>query len=195
VRAKTILTAAIVLFAFSSGAVAADEYKFDAAHTNIGFGVKHMVLSTVKGKFTDFEGQVMYDPNDIGKSSVSVTIRTASVETGNSKRDSDLRGKGFFTAEEYPTMKFESTKIEKKGDGYVAHGNLTIRGVTKKVELPFELAGPIEDPWGNTRIGVTGGLTINRKDYGLSYDNKIADGSLVVADEVDIMIEAEFVKK
>ena len=194
-KKSTLLVIAGLLTALAGSALAADEYAIDATHTNIGFGVKHMVVSTVKGNFKEFSGAIMLDEADMAKSSVKVTIKAASIDTNNQKRDDHLRSDEFLDAENYPEITFESRKIAKKGDGFVATGTLTIHGVSKEVSIPFELAGPIEDPWGNIRVGIAGELTINRRDYGLSWDNKLADGGLVVADDIKIELNIEAVRQ
>ena len=119
------------------------------------------------------------------KSKVSVTIKVASIDTKNEKRDGHLKSDEFFDAAKYPDIKFESTKIEKTKNGFVAHGDLTMRGVTKKVELPFEIAGIIQDPWGNTRMGLEASLEVNRKDWNINWSQTMDNGGLVVADNVD----------
>ena len=190
---KALIIAMGLVVALSSGAVAADKYMVDAGHSTVGFGVKHMVVTTVKGKFNTFSGEVMFDPA-MKESSVMVTIDAASIDTGDEKRDGHLTSEDFLLAEKYPNIEFVSKKITQRGEGFVAHGQLTIRDVTKDVEIPFELAGPIEDPWGNMRFGISGTLEINRKEYGLAFDNKLANGGLIVGDEVKIELDIEFIK-
>jgi polyisoprenoid-binding protein YceI len=192
-RRVLILTAVIVAM-FAVAASAADKYMVDSGHSTVEFGVKHMVVTTVKGKFGEYAGHAMFDQDDPTKSTVEVTIKTASVDTDHGDRDDHLRGDDFFSAEKYPEIHFKSTKIVKDGDDYVAHGKLTIRDVTKDVEIEFELNGPIVDPWGNSRIGIEGELKLNRKEYGLAFDNTLANGGLVVGDEVKIELNIEFVK-
>lgn len=192
-KRATLLTVAMIA-AFAATASAADKYMVDAGHSSVGFGVKHMVVTTVRGSFTEYEGHAMIDLDDVTKSTVEVTIKTASVNTGHGDRDDHLRSDEFFSAEEFPDMKFVSTKIEKDDDAYILHGKLTIRDVTKDVAIEFEMSGPIEDPWGNQRVGIAGELKLNRKDYGLAFDNKLANGGLVVGDDVKITLDIEFVK-
>lgn len=185
------------LFAFLivGSLFAADIYVPDPAHSNVGFSAKHLVISTVSGKFKDFNATIQFDPADPSKSSFEGTIKTASIDTGNADRDTHLKSPDFFDAEKHPEITFKSSKIEKSGDGYVATGMLTMRGVSKEIKLPFTLSGPVKDPWGNDRIGISASTTINRQDYGVSYSRKMDTGGLVVSDEIKIQIDAEATKK
>lgn len=194
---KRWLTLGIVLLvgaAFTSGAFAADVYKLDAAHTRVGFMVRHLVISKVRGEFNDYNATIHFDPNDVTKSFMEGTIQVASVDTGNAKRDKHLRSSDFFKAEVYPTITFKSTRVEKKGDGYVMVGDFTIRGVTKEISLPFSITEVITHSK-KTRFGFEAALEINRQDYGIAY-SKIADtGGLVVSDKVRIEIDGEAIKQ
>lgn len=183
----------IGLFAF--GARSAQEYTIDAAHSEVGFSVKHMVVATVRGNFTEFSGKIMYDENDISNSSVEGVIKTTSINTGNSKRDEHLRNSDFFDAANHPEILFKTKKVEKKGDGFVAIGDLTMRGVTKEVALDFEITGKITDPWGNERAGLEARGVINRQDFGISWNNALDNGGVVVSNEVKLLIQAELIKK
>lgn len=187
---KTLVTA-FVLFVFAGAAFAGEKFEIDASHSNVGFTVRHMVVAKVSGSFKKFSGTIIYDEQDISKSSVSVTIKTASVDTDNERRDGHLRSGDFFNATTDSIITFASKKIEKRGEGFVALGDFTLRGVTKQIELPFTILGKIKDPWGNTRLGIEASISINRFDYGVKWDNKIADGNLVVSDKVDITLTIE----
>lgn len=195
-RLHRLALAGLALAALVPPAVAADTFTFDTSHTTVGFAVKHMVISTVKGRFNDFSGTIMYDPQDVTKSSVEVTIKTASVDTGNADRDKHLRSADFFDAEKYPEITFKSTRVEKRGNGYVAHGPLTMHGVTKEVELPFTVTGVINDPWGNIRLGAeVEPVKVNRQDFGVSWSKALDSGGLVVSDDVALELSVEAVKK
>jgi len=171
-------------------ALAADEFKIDPVHSTVAFSVKHMVVNTVHGRFNDYNGSILLDEKDPSKSSVDVTIKTASINTDNSQRDGHLKSPDFLDAQKYPEITFKSTSVEKKGDGFVAHGTLTIRGVSKNVDLPFKLNGPINA--GNaTLLGAEASLTINRQDYGVSWSKTLDGGSLVVSNDVKIDINVE----
>jgi polyisoprenoid-binding protein YceI len=183
------------LAAFAATGTAADKYSADPAHSSIGFAVKHMVVSKVKGYFNDYTVDIVYDDKDITKSSVVVAIKTASIDTKQAKRDDHLRSPDFFDAAKFPEITFKSKRIEKSGDGYAAVGDLTMRGVTKEITLPFTFAGVVTDPYGNTRLGLSGGTKINRQDYGVSWSKSLDNGGLVVSDDVEIEVEIEAVKE
>jgi polyisoprenoid-binding protein YceI len=193
---KTVLrSAAAVLVGFLAvTSWAAEEYKIDRAHSSVGFAVRHMVVSKVKGEFNEWSGTILYDDKNIYKSSVEVTIKTASVDTKDVKRDEHLRSADFFDVEKQPEIIFKSKRIEKSDDGYVAVGDLTLRGVTKEIQISFEIAGMITDPYGNTRMGLSASTKINRQDFGVSWSKTLDTGGLVVSDDVDIEIEIEAVK-
>ena len=192
-RYPRIILAVLTAMCFVSSASAADKYKIDAVHSSIGFSVKHMLVTNVKGSFADFSGEIMLDTEDMTKSSVNVTIKTASISTNNERRDGHLKSADFFDVEGHADLTFRSSRIEKKGDGYVAYGALTMRGVTKEIELPFTLTGPIKIG-DRSHLGVEGGLTINRQDYGVSYTGKILDiGGVAVGNEVKIELNIEAV--
>lgn len=180
----------LAILALASSAWAADEYKIDPVHSKVGFAVKHMAISTVEGRFTDFNGSIVYDDKDPSKSSVSVAIKTSSVNTDNNTRDNDLRSANFFESEKYPEMTFKSKSVEKKGNGYVAHGTLTIKSVSKDVDLVFTLSGPIDTGRGKA-MGADAGLNINRQDYGLTWSRSLPGGELIVSNDVTINIHVE----
>jgi polyisoprenoid-binding protein YceI len=174
----------------AGSAFAADEYKIDPVHSRVGFAVKHMVVNTVHGRFTDYNGSILLDDKDASKSSVNVTIKTASINTDNTGRDTDLRSANFLDVEKFPEITFKSKAVEKKADGFVAHGTLTIRGVSKDVDMPFTLSGPIDTGRGKL-LGAEAGLTINRQDYGVAWSRSLAGGELIVANDVKIEINVE----
>ena len=175
------------LVGLSAPAFAAEPYQLDPAHSQVGFKVRHMAVSTVRGDFKDFNIDLTVDEDNLAASSIDVRIAADSIFTDNEQRDNHLRSSDFLAVDEHPEIVFKSKSITAQGGGeFVATGDLTIRGVTKEVELPFSLGGPIADPWGNMRLGAEGGLTINRKDYGVSWSQLLDNGGLVVADNVDI---------
>ena len=191
---RYIYSVALVVFIIA-GVQAADKYVADKAHTNIGFTVKHMVITTVPGKFNDYMIDFIFDANDLNKSSIKVTIKTASINTDDEKRDEHLRSADFFDAAKYPEITFVSSSIMKKGNDYVAKGTLTMRGVSKEIELPFRILGPVQDPWGNTKMGVEASLTVDRQDYGISWSKSLDTGGLVVSDDVNIKLDVELQKE
>ncbi len=189
-RIRNFLGLLLGVMAIGSSAFAADEFKIDPVHSTVGFNVKHMMVSTVHGRFNDFSGQIVYDDKDPSKSSVKVAIKAASVNTDNTARDNDLRSTNFLDVEKFPEITFQSKSVEKKGDGYVAHGTLTIRGVAKDVDLPFTLNGPLATPRGKL-LGADAGLTINRMDYGVSWSRALDGGGVVVSNDVKIELNVE----
>ena len=192
---KKQLTAVILGLLLAGTALSADRYQIDPVHSSIAFSVRHMVINKVKGNFKEFSGTIYYDENDITQSSVEVTIKTASINTENPKRDAHLRSPDFFDAANYPEITFRSKRIVKEGDHYVAIGDLTMRGVTREIRIPFEITGKVTDPWGNTRFGVEASLTLNRHDYGISWSKTLDNGGLVVGNEVKIELNIEAVKQ
>src|SRR5438067_3478808 len=177
------------LLVLSSFALAADEYQIDPAHSSATFTVKHMVISNVPGRFGSVTGTIVYDENNLANSSVNAVIKTATINTGNESRDKDLKSANFFDVEKYPEITFKSKKIEKRGDQLVALGTLTMKDVSKDIELPFELA-TLKSARG-TRLGVTASTKVNRQDYHINYNRTLDNGGLVVANDVKIEISVE----
>ena len=175
----------LALVAIGGSALAADEYKIDPSHSSVNFAVTHATVSIVTGRFNAFEGKVQFDDKDVAKSSVNVTIKTASVNTDVTNRDNDLRSANFFDAEKFPEITFQSKTIEKKGNDYVAHGTLTIHGVAKDVDMPFELKGPVEGRQGKV-MGAHGSLTLNRVDYGVGKATPMIGSDV----KIDLFVEA-----
>jgi len=177
--------------------VTAAVYNLDPAHSTIGFRVKHLMISNVKGVFEKFRGSVNIDEKDISRSKVEVSIDMASVNTNIAKRDDHLRSPDFFDVAKFPTMTFVSTKVEKSGtDTLKVTGNLTIKGVTRPVILSVD--GPtneIKSPQGEVKRGASATATINRQDFGVSWSKKLDGGGLVVADDVFINIDTELTRQ
>jgi len=196
-RSRTFLTALAaiaVIAAFAATSTAADKFAVDRSHSSVGFTVKHMVVSKVKGFFNDYTVDIVYDDKDITKSSVEVSIKTASIDTREAKRDDHLRSPDFFDAAKFPEIVFKSKRIEKSGEGFVAVGDFSMRGVTKEIKLPFTFAGVVTDPYGNTRLGLSAATKLNRQDYGVSWSKTLDNGGLVVSDDVEVSIEIEAIK-
>ena len=179
------------------GAVAhASTWTFDKAHTNIGFKIKHLMITNVRGSFDAFSGQVKYDENDIAKSHVEVTIESASINTANEDRDNHLKSADFFDVENFPNLTFKSTDIKKSNDGLMITGDLSLHGVTKAVVLNVEdMTAPIKGPWGKMRMGATATAKIDRRDFGLTWSKALETGGLVVDNEVKIILEVELIKE
>jgi polyisoprenoid-binding protein YceI len=153
------------------------------------------MINNVSGRFTDFTGNILYDEQDVTKSSVAVKIQTASVSTENKMRDDDLRSANFFDIAKYPEITFQSSRIEKQGDGYTCVGTLTMHGVSKEITIPFTILGKVKDPWGNTRVGLEAELKVDRRDWGLTYSKTLDSGGLVVGNDIKIDLNVEAVKK
>ena len=171
----------------ASSALFAGTYNIDASHSNVGFKVKHMMISNVVGKFDNFNGTFEYDEKSNQLKSLVGNIEVNSINTENKKRDGHLKSADFFDAGKFENIKFELSKIEKDK----AYGKLTLRGVTKDVELDFENNGSIKDPWGNTRVGLALSGKINRIDYGLKYNSVLEAGGVAVGEMVKLDIELE----
>lgn len=186
----------LIVLGFAGRCLAAEEYTIDSSNSKVGFTVKHMVINKVTGFFNDFSGTILFDQKDVTQSVIKGKIKVVSVDTGYDSRDNDLRtGAGFFESGKFPEISYQSKKIVKKGDQYLCTGTLTMHGVSKDVDLLATVSGPIKDPWGNNRIGLEATGTINRKDFGLTWNQVVEGGGLVVSDDVAIMINAEAVKK
>jgi len=171
----------------------AGTWTIDPVHSEIGFSVRHMMVSKVRGKFTTFSG-TLTTAEDPSQSSVTATVDLASIDTGNEDRDNHLRSADFFAVEEHQTMTFRSTGLRASGgDFFLLDGELTLHGVTKTVTLQLELGGFGPDPYGGTRAGFTAQGEINRKDFGIDFNAALETGGLVVADKVTIQLEIEAV--
>jgi polyisoprenoid-binding protein YceI len=170
-------------------------YNFDKAHSFIGFKVRHMGLIDVPGYFRDFTGTVNFDAADPAKSSVEFTAKVASVDTGVEGRDAHLRRADFFDEPTHPELKFKSTKVEKKGSGWIVSGDLTMRGVTKAVSIPFEITGFIPgSERAGAKIGITGETTVNRRDFAVNYGGNMPNGTPSIADQVKVVLAIEAAK-
>ncbi len=188
---STIVALALPAFAFAS------TWTIDPDHSNIGFKVRHLMVSNVKGSFDKHSGTVEIDDKDITRSKVNISIDTNSINTNVQKRDEHLRSADFFDVAKYPTMTFVSKKVAKAGkDKLKITGDLTLHGVTKQVVL--DVVGPTKeskDPWGNIRKGATATTKINRKDFGLVWNAALETGGVTVGEEVTITLEIEMIKK
>jgi polyisoprenoid-binding protein YceI len=182
------------ILALAAG-VQADTWQIDKAHSTIGFSVKHMVIATVPGSFTDFDGSVEWDGKDFAAASISVTIQSKSITTNQERRDGHLRSNDFFAADSFPTVTFKGTKIVKgEGDKFQVTGDLTLRGKTLPVTLNGTFGGTVTDQRGNVHAGFSAEGTINRQDFGVSYSATLDNGGLAVGNDVKILLEIELVK-
>ncbi|MGV3621014.1 MAG: YceI family protein [Archangium sp.] len=190
---KLILAAALTLSSFAF----ASTWDIDSSHASANFAVKHLAVSTVNGTLGAVTGKVELDDKDVTKSKIEATIDVKGINTKEQKRDDHLRGKDFFEVEKFPNITFKSTKIEKgEGNKLKVTGDLTIKGTTKPVVLDAELTPEVANPFtkGKTR-GFTGTTTINRKDFGLTWNVALETGGVLVSDDVKISVDGELVKK
>jgi polyisoprenoid-binding protein YceI len=173
----------------------AGTYVLDPAHTRIGFVARHAMVTKVRGQFNNFEGSGVVDAADFTRSTVTVTIQAASIDTRNEQRDAHLRSNDFLAMEEYPQIAFTSTGIQQTGPTSVElTGDLTIRGVTNSVTIPFEFEGAATDPYGNLRVGFEGSAVINRKDYGITWNAALETGGVLVSDKITLEFEVSAIK-
>ena len=170
-------------------------YEIDPTHSRIGFAAKHAMITTVRGQFTDYTADVFLDEENPANSRVRLEIKAASVESGNADRDKHLRTSDFFDVETHPTLVFASTKVDKDGDVYTLIGDLTINGVTNPVSVDWELTGTATDPWGNFRAGFEGKATVNRRDWGLSFNVGLDKGGVLVGERVKLEFDISAVKR
>jgi polyisoprenoid-binding protein YceI len=167
----------------------AGTWDFDGPHTHVGFVVRHLVVTKVRGRFDNVEGHIVTAKDPL-ESSVEVSVDLNSVNTSNEGRDNHLRSADFFEVETYPRMIFRSTGVRKHGDEFILDGELTIKSVTRPVELIFEYAGTTPDPWGGTRMGFSAKGEINRKDFNVNFEG-VQNGLAVVADKIEIVLDVE----
>ncbi len=169
-------------------------YRLEPSHSSVEFAVKHMLIATTKGRFHEFDVTAEVDENDFSKSTASVTIQAESIDTRTPDRDAHLRSPDFLDVEAHPAIEFVSRSITPhKGDWRIT-GDLTIRGVTREVTLDAEVSGPVTDPWGGRRIGVSAQGKVNRKDFGMVWNAALDAGGFVLADDVKLSIEVELLK-
>ena len=196
-KAFRVALASAALMAATAGAVLADPvtYQIDPAHSQVGFNVRHF-FSHVPGRFNDFEGAVTYDDKDVAKSSVEITIKTASIYTNNDRRDNHLRSNDFFAADSFPTITFKSTKVTPAGENkFKVDGNLTIRGITKPVTLDATFLGAGNVGMGGLRAGWEATTTVNRKDFNVSWNRVLDQGGTMLGDDVAIQLGVEGMKR
>lgn len=171
----------------------AKTYQVDPAHSSLTFTVKHMMISKVKGEFKEFTVEANGQPDDLANARVNVTIKADSIDTNNSDRDTHLRSGDFFDADQHPDLIFESTSFQAKGGNeFALTGNLTIRGTTREETFEVEYEGSAKDPWGNMKHAFTGDGTINREDYGLTWNQALEAGGVLVDKKVKFEFELQF---
>lgn len=169
-------------------------WNIDNTHSSIGFKIKHMMFTNVRGNFTDYQATINLVHDNLEESTLQFEAKTDSIDTNNTDRDNHLKSADFFDAAQYPTVSFISTKIEKKGEAhYTIEGTLTMHGVSKTVKLNAEYSGIIQDPWGNAKIALALNGKVNRKDWNLNWNTTLETGGLLVSEEVNFDIETQFV--
>ncbi|ALD64903.1 YceI family protein [Glutamicibacter soli] len=178
--------------AAATSPLTAGTWNLDASHSEVGFSVRHAGISKVRGSFTEFDATLTIGES-LADSSVEATVQIASVSTKDANRDAHLKSADFFDAEQFPTMTFKSTGTKGDADEFVLVGDLTIRGVTKQVELETELGGQAVDAFGATRVGFSASTTISRKEFGITWNAALEAGGVLVSDKVKIEIDASFV--
>ncbi len=170
-------------------------YEIDPAHSHVQFSVRHMMISNVRGAFTGVKGTVVYDDQTPSAATVHAEIDASTIHTFDEKRDAHLKSADFLDVEHYPAITFDSTKVEKRGDGLRITGDLTVHGVRKNVTLDVEDVTPeAKDPWGKTRVGVAAKAKINRSDFGLSWNAALESGGFLVGDELKLEFDIQLVK-
>lgn len=170
-------------------------YQIDTTHSAIEFSIRHLMIAKVRGRFTELSGVLELDDADLTKSKVTAEIKAASITTANDQRDTHLRSPDFFDVEKYPLLTFASTSIEQRGDELVLTGKLTIRGVTNDVTLTVENLGTAADPWGNQRIAFAARGSIDRKLFGLNWNQVLEAGGFLVGDKVELSLDVQAVRQ
>ena len=173
----------------------AERWEIDSAHSSVHFSVRHLVIAKVRGSFTRWSGTVQAPDGDFSKATVAVTIDASSIDTGVADRDAHLKSPDFFDVAQYPDLHFVGKRVQGSGDEIDVIGDLTIKGTTREVVLRVEQHGQAKDPWGNLRAAFTAKTAIDRKDFGLTYNQVLETGGLMVGDRVEIEAEIEAVKQ
>ncbi|GAB2647870.1 YceI family protein [Kribbella swartbergensis] len=171
------------------------DYTIDTAHSRVGFVARHAMVTKVRGSFNEFEGTIHLDGENPENSSGRVTIQAKSIDTRNSQRDEHLRSNDFLDMDNHPELTFVSTSVKQNDETtFTVVGDLTVRGVTKSVEIPFEYTGSATDPFGNQRVGLEGSVVINRKDFGVNWNAALETGGVLVSEKVTLEIEISAIK-
>jgi polyisoprenoid-binding protein YceI len=169
-------------------------WNIDTSHSSVSFAVRHMVFAKVKGRFAQWSGRIQLDEDDITRSAVEVEIQASSIDTGVADRDNHLRSADFFDVEQYPTLSFVSKRVERgSGDSLHVTGDLTIAGVTREVRLQTDFGGRGKDPWGKERVAFSAETKINRKDFGLTWNQALETGGVLVGEDVEISLDVQAV--
>jgi polyisoprenoid-binding protein YceI len=170
------------------------DYTIDPSHTRLGFTARHAMVTKVRGQFAEFTGTAHVDTAEPANSKVELNIQTGSVSTGNADRDGHLRSGDFFDVEANPEITFVSTNVTRDGSEWTITGDLTIKGITHSVTIPFEETGSAQDPFGNVRVGFEGDVTVNRKDWGLSWNAALETGGVLVSEKIKLEFDVSAIK-
>jgi polyisoprenoid-binding protein YceI len=193
---NAVFGALVGLAGVSAAAKAQSTYDIDSAHSSAQFSVRHLMISNVKGEFTNVTGTIVYDPANVGTSTIDAVIDVNTISTREPKRDAHLKSPDFFDAAKFPKLTFHSKQVWKANGVIQVKGDLTLHGVTREVVLTIDGPTPEQkDPWGSLRFGATATTKINRKDWGLTYNKALEAGGVVVGEEVSITIDLEAVKR
>ena len=172
----------------------AGDYTIDPAHTRLGFSARHAMVATVRGSFKEFTGTAHVDTATPANSKVEISIVANSIDTGQQQRDDHLRSGDFFESEQYPDITFTSTDVTRDGSDWQITGDLSIKGVSHSITVPFEFSGSATDPFGNTRIGFEGEATIKRSDWGMSFNAALETGGVLVSDKIKLQFDVSAIK-
>jgi polyisoprenoid-binding protein YceI len=172
----------------------AGDYTIDPSHSRLGFVARHAMVTKVRGQFEEYTGTAHVDTTEPANSKVELAIKTASVATGSADRDGHLRSPDFFDAETNPEITFVSTDVSRDGSEWTITGDLTIKGVTKSVSIPFEETGSAQDPFGNVRVGFEGAVTVNRKDWGLTWNAALETGGVLVSEKIKLEFDVSAIR-
>ena len=176
--------------------MAKTKWVLDPIHSEIGFKIKHLMISNVSGSFTRFQGEAETEGEDFSSALINLTAEMSSISTNNEQRDAHLRNADFFEVEKFPELNFHSTSVEKKDDdNFILHGDLTLKGITRPVKLNVEFNGLTKDPWGGERAGFVVTGKINRSEFGVNFNGVLETGGVMLSEEVKLVSEVQFVKQ
>lgn len=192
---RRILLAIFFILFSSSDLFAADRYIIDPQHSTIGFAVAHMDVSVIRGEFTDYKGEILFDAEDICDLRGEILIKAESINTRLKARDDHLKNADFFDVKNYPEIVFKSKRVVKRDNGFEIIGDLTMHGVTREVSGPVIIRGPVKTSYGKELIGISGETIISRQDFGISWNAKMPNGGLAVGNDVKILIDVEAYKE
>jgi len=176
--------------------MATTKWTLDPTHSELGFKIRHLMITNISGSFKNFQAKAETEGNDFGNAQISLTADMTSITTNQEQRDAHLRTTDFFEVDKYPQLLFKSTRVDKTGDdSFTLYGDLTLKGITKPVKLNVEFSGIAKDPWGNEKAGFSVSGKINRNDWGINFNSVLETGGVALSDEVKVVAEVQFVKQ